>query len=122
MNKPFHLIGLELAISVLHVVLNRQPTGATRSWRGDAVAVAKRNLKAGETLDGEGGYTVYGKLVPAARSLADQALPVGLAHGVKLLNALQAAQIVPATDVTPNEIQLAVRGRREKEATLGRPA
>jgi len=67
MYKPFHLIGLELSISVLNAVLRREPTGSCRAWRGDAVAIAKRALKAGETLDGEGGYTVYAKVIPAGR-------------------------------------------------------
>ena len=69
MYKPFHLIGLELSISVLNVALRGEPTGSCRGFRGDAVAVAKRALKAGEMLDGEGGYTVYAKLIPAERSL-----------------------------------------------------
>jgi hypothetical protein len=69
MYKPCHLIGLELGISVASAALRREPTGAPGAWRGDVVATAKRNLKAGETLDGEGGYTVYGKLMPAADSL-----------------------------------------------------
>lgn len=115
MYKPFHLIGLELSISVLQIVLNRQPTGATRGWRGDAVAVAKRDLAAGETLDGEGGYTVYGKLVPASRSLAEGALPVGLAHSVKLVNPVARGQVVRKTDVTLDETLLAVRTRQEME-------
>ena len=116
MYKPFHLIGLELSISVLHVVLNRQPTGATRSWRGDAVAVAKRDLAAGETLDGEGGYTVYGKLVPAARSLNEDALPIGLAHRVKLRRPLARGTILRKADVTLDETLPAVRVRKEMEA------
>ena len=66
MYKPYHLIGLELSISVLNVALRGEPTGTCREWRGDAVA--KRALKAGETLDGEGGYTVDAKLIPAAQS------------------------------------------------------
>ena len=90
MYKPFHLIGLELSISVLNAALRGEPTGSTREWRGDVVTVAKRALKAGEMLDGEGGYTVYGKLVPAARSLAEGALPIGLAHKVKLMNDIAA--------------------------------
>jgi hypothetical protein len=45
----------------------------------NVATVAKRALKAGEMLDGEGGYTIYGKLVPAARSLKEGALPIGLA-------------------------------------------
>ncbi len=55
MYKPFHLIGLELSISVLSAALRGEPTGSTREWCGDVAAVAKRDLKAGETLDGEGG-------------------------------------------------------------------
>ena len=70
MYKPYHLIGLELSISVLNVALRGEPTGTCREWRGDAVAVAKHALKAGEMLDGEGGYTVYAKLIPAARAVA----------------------------------------------------
>ena len=70
MYKPYHLIGLELGISVLSAALRGEPTGQASGWRGDVVAVAKRALQAGETLDGEGGYTVWGKLVPAERSLA----------------------------------------------------
>lgn len=114
--KPFHLIGMELSISVLHAVLNGQPTGATRHWRGDVVAVAKRNLDAGETLDGEGGYTVYGKLIPAVRSMREAALPIGLAHGVSLARAIQAGEIVRRTDVSLDGNALAVRVRRDMEA------
>ena len=116
MYKPFHLIGLELSISVLSAVLHGAPTGATRDWQGDAVAVAKRDLKAGETLDGEGGYTVYGKLVPAARSLREGALPIGLAHGVKLLRPVPAGGIVTQADVSLDVSVPAVRVRREMEA------
>ena len=94
MYKPFHLIGLELSISVLNVALRGEPTGSCRAWRGDAVAVAKRDLKAGEMLDGEGGYCVYAKLIPAARSLKLGALPIGLAHHVKLVRNVAAGEFV----------------------------
>jgi predicted homoserine dehydrogenase-like protein len=115
MYKPFHLIGLELSISVLNAALRGEPTGACRAWRGDAVAVAKRALKAGEMLDGEGGYTVYAKLVPAAKSLARNALPIGLAHHVKVLRDVAAGEIVTANDVALDDTMQAVRIRREME-------
>jgi predicted homoserine dehydrogenase-like protein len=115
MYKPFHLIGLELSISVLNVALRGEPTGSCRAWRGDAVAVAKRALKAGETLDGEGGYTVYAKLIPAALSLALGALPIGLAHDVKLLRDVPAGAILSAADVALDDSAQAVRIRREME-------
>jgi predicted homoserine dehydrogenase-like protein len=114
--RPYHLIGLELSISVLNAVLNRQPTGATRAWSGDVAAVAKRGLKAGETLDGEGGFTVYGKLIPATRSLAENALPIGLAHGVTLSRDVPAGGIVSQSDVSLDGAVAAVRVRREMEA------
>ncbi|HEX5631850.1 MAG TPA: hypothetical protein VFX50_01440, partial [Gemmatimonadales bacterium] len=94
MYKPSHLIGLELGISVASVALRKEPTGAATGWRGDCVATAKRALAAGETLDGEGGYTVWGKLMPAAESLAARALPIGLAHRVKLKRAVPAGRAI----------------------------
>ena len=113
MYKPFHLIGLELSISVLNAALRREPTGSCRAWRGDAVAVAKRALQAGEMLDGEGGYTVYAKLIPATRSLERGALPIGLAHHVKLTRDVAAGEILTAADVTLDSSVEAVRARRE---------
>ena len=115
MYKPFHLIGLELSISVLNVALRGEPTGSCKAWRGDAVAVAKRALKAGETLDGEGGYTVYAKLIPAARSLKLGALPIGLAHHVKLLRDVAAGEFLTAADVALDANAQAVGTRRELE-------
>ena len=99
MYKPYHLIGLELSISVLNVALRGEPTGTCRGWRGDAVAVAKRALKAGEMLDGEGGYTVYAKLIPAARSRKLGGLPIGLANHVKLVRDVAAGDFVTIADV-----------------------
>ena len=116
MYKPYHLIGLELSISVLNVALRREPTGTCREWRGDAVAVAKRALNAGEMLDGEGGYTVYAKLIPAARSRKLGGLPIGLANHVKLVRGVAAGDFVTAADVALAENLQAVRVRREMEA------
>jgi len=113
MYKPFHLIGLELSISVLNAALRGEATGSTREWRGDVAAVAKRDLKAGEMLDGEGGYTVYGKALPAARSLSLDALPIGLAHRVALRNDVAQGEIVSAQDVQLDGGSLLVRLRRE---------
>lgn len=119
--KPFHLVGMELSITVLNVALRNEPTGCAKEWRGDTVAVAKRPLRAGEMLDGEGGYTVYGKLLPAARSFTENALPIGLAHRVKLLRDIPEGAIISKTDVALDENALAVRVRREMEMqTFGR--
>jgi len=121
MYKPYHLIGLELSISVLNAALRGEPTGSCRAWRGDAVAVAKRGLKAGEMLDGEGGYTVYAKLIPAARSVERGALPIGLAHHVKLARDVAAGEILTSADVALDATEEPVRIRREMERQARRP-
>jgi predicted homoserine dehydrogenase-like protein len=97
MYKPFHLIGLELSISVLSCALRKESTGSAREMRGTVVSVAKRDLKAGEVLDGEGGYTVWGKALPLAR--AGGALPIGLAHGVGLKRNIAAGETLAMEDV-----------------------
>lgn len=97
MYKPFHLIGLELSISVLSAALRNEPTGQAREMRGTVASVAKSDLKASEMLDGEGGYTVWGKALPL--SVAGQALPIGLAHGVKLKRDIAAGQTLTLDDV-----------------------
>ena len=115
MTKPFHLIGLELSISVLAAALRGEATGRTRGFRGEPVAVAKKPLKAGEMLDGEGGYTVWGRLMPAADSLAKGALPIGLAHGLALKRDIPQGDLITAADVDLDESSLEMRLRREVE-------
>jgi predicted homoserine dehydrogenase-like protein len=118
MYKRWHLIGLEVGISVASVGLRGEPTGCATGWRADAVAVAKKNLTAGELLDGEGGYTVVGRLMPAADSLAQGALPLGLAHGWKLLRPVAAGQPLRWSDVAVDATTTAVRVRREMETSF----
>ena len=120
--KPYHLIGLELGISVASAALRNEPTGSPTGFRGDAVATAKRDLKPGDALDGEGGFTVYGKLMPAATSLAAGGLPIGLAHGVTLKNAVTKDQPVRWADVEIDANIQAVQVRREMEAMFADPS
>ncbi|HEX9570956.1 MAG TPA: Gfo/Idh/MocA family oxidoreductase [Burkholderiales bacterium] len=121
MYKRWHLIGLEAGISVASVGLRREPTGCATGFRADAVATAKRDLRAGELLDGEGGYTVVGRLMPAEDSLRLGALPLGLAHQVKLLDPVGAGEPVLWSNVACDESSEAVRLRREMEAAFAAP-
>src|SRR5271166_493105 len=119
MYKPYHLIGLELNISVLSAALRQEPTGAPQGFRGDAVAVAKRSLRRGEMLDGEGGYTVWGKLMPAEASLKAGALPIGLAHKVRLKNDIAHGAVVRWSDVEFDGETDTVKTRKAMEAAFG---
>jgi predicted homoserine dehydrogenase-like protein len=114
MYRPYHLIGLELGVSVLSAALRGEATGSNGGFRGDAVAVAKRSMKKGEMLDGEGGYTVWGKAWPGAKSLAYGALPIGLAHRVPLTRDIPEGTVLTWNDVAIGDNQ-AVSLRREAE-------
>jgi len=121
MYKRWHLIGLEVGISVASVGLRGEATGCASAFRADAVACAKRDLRVGEVLDGEGGYTVVGRLMPAADSLRIGALPLGLAHQVRVLKPVQAGSAVLWSDVAVDASSDAARLRREMEASYAAP-
>src|SRR5215470_4430349 len=118
--RPIHMIGLELGISVASAALRNEPTGAPTGFRSDVVATAKRDLKAGEMLDGEGGFCVWGKQTPADLSLRHELLPLGLAHNVKLKRDIAEGQPLRWSDVSYDPNDSAVKVRREMEAAFGR--
>ena len=112
--RPYHLIGLELGISVAAAALRKEATGTPDAFRSDVAAVAKKALAPGDMLDGEGGYAVWGKIMRAADSLARRALPIGLAHKVKLARPVAEGAVVSWEDTAIAEDET-VRVRREME-------
>ena len=116
--KKWHLIGLELNISVASIGLRGEATGVATCFNADVIATAKRDLKVGEMLDGEGGYTVFGKLFPARKSLALGSLPLGLAHNLKLVRPVAKDQSLTWADVVVDETLPAYRIRKEMETVF----
>lgn len=116
--KRWHLIGLEVGMSVASVALRKEATGVATCWQADVVATAKRDLQPGEILDGEGGYTVWGKLLPARKSVELGGLPLGLAHGIKVLRPVAKGQPLSWSDVDIDTNTSAYRIRKEMETLL----
>jgi predicted homoserine dehydrogenase-like protein len=119
--KRWHLIGLEVGMSVASVALRGEPTGVATGWNADVVATAKRDLLPGEMLDGEGGYTVWGKLLPAETSRKLGGLPLGLAHNIKLLRPVRQGQSLCWDDVAIDTSTRAYQLRREMEDHFAAP-
>jgi len=117
--KRWHLIGLEVGMSVASVALRGEATGVATAWHADVVATAKRDLKPGEMLDGEGGYTVWGKLLPAGKSTGIGGVPLGLAHNVKVIRPVKAGQSLCWDDVAMDTATPAYKIRREMESLFG---
>jgi predicted homoserine dehydrogenase-like protein len=119
--KRWHLIGLEVGMSVASVALRGEPTGVATGWNADVVATAKRDLQPGEMLDGEGGYTVWGKLLPAETSRMLGGLPLGLAHDIKLIRPVRQGQSLSWADVAIDTGTRAYQLRREMESHFAAP-
>ena len=114
--RRWHLIGLEVGVSVASIAVRGEPTGVASGWNADVVATAKRDLQPGEMLDGEGGFTVWGKILTAERSARMGGLPLGLAHRVKMARAVKKGQSLTWDDVAIDTSTPAYRIRREMEA------
>ncbi len=119
--RPTHMIGLELGLSVASAVLRKEPTGSPTCFNSDVVATTKRAMKAGEILDGEGGFAVWGKQTPATMSLKEGYLPLGLAHEVKLLRDVPEGERLRWSDVAYDKTAPAVKFRREMEVAFAEP-
>ncbi len=117
--RPIHMIGLELGISVASVACRGEPTGRPRSWQADVVATAKRPLRKGEVLDGEGGFMVWGKQMPAPCSAEIGGLPLGLASAVTLTRDIAEGTQLTTSDVALDHSDAAVALRREMQAAFG---
>jgi predicted homoserine dehydrogenase-like protein len=116
--RPNHFIGLELGISIASAAIRGEPTGAVHSFLADVVSVAKKDLKPGDVLDGEGGYTVFGRLVQAEESVQGKYFPIGLSARAKVVRPLARDAILTYDDVEADTslFSYKLRNTMEKEA------
>ena len=116
--RPYHFIGLELGISAASAVLRGEATGAAQEFLADVAATAKKDLKPGDVLDGEGGYTVFGKLTRAKDSVSRNALPLGLTGQARVVKPVNKGETLTYADVDLNSSSLAYTLRKELEAEI----
>ena len=116
--RPYHFIGLELGISAASAVLRGEPTGSSRAFIGDVAAFAKKDLFPGDLLDGEGGYTVFGKLLQARDSVGQNALPLGLSGKARIIKPVGKGEMVTYAHVEQNRDSMAYTLRRQMEKRL----
>ena len=97
--RPYHYIGLELAQSIYSIALENKATGFIKNYNAEVGSFAKKDLKAGEKLDGEGGYCVRGKLLTSKKSKDERILPLGLTDGAITNKDIKKDQVIKITDV-----------------------
>ena len=97
--RPYHYIGLELAQSIYSIALDQKATGQIVNYNADVAAYAKKDLKAGDRLDGEGGFCARGKLITSKKSKDEKILPLGLTDGAIVKKDINKDQSIRLDDV-----------------------
>ena len=100
--RPYHYIGLELAQSIYSIALENKATGFTKNYNADVASYAKKNLKVGEKLDGEGGFCARGKLITSKKSKEEKILPLGLTDGAEVIKNIKKDEVIKISDVKLN--------------------
>jgi predicted homoserine dehydrogenase-like protein len=117
--RPYHLASIEAILSIGEAIIDRQASLAPVSWNADVSAMAKRDLKAGEKIDGIGGEHVYGDAVSARVAMANRELPIGLASAGTLIRDVAKGAALTYDDVELDETKTIVILRKLQDALLG---
>ena len=99
--RPYHYIGLELAQSIYSISLDNKATGHTKNYNAEVASIAKKDLKVGEKLDGEGGYCARGRLISSSNSKKNKNLPLGLTD-----NAIMKKQVLKDEFISIDDVEL----------------
>lgn len=116
--RPYHLASIEATLSISEAILDGRPSLQAKAWTAEVVAKAKRDLKAGETIDGIGGSTVYGFTMDASEAREKNGLPIGLAGRTELLRDVAAGEIITYDDVRLDDSKKIVALRKLQDSLL----
>jgi homoserine dehydrogenase len=109
--RPYHYIGLELAQSIYSIALDNRATGLTKNYNADVASYAKKNLKKGDKLDGEGGFCARGRLITSEKSKREKILPLGLTDNAILIKDINKDDVIKLNDVDLNLPEDVVKAR-----------
>ncbi|NNC92250.1 MAG: hypothetical protein HKN80_07125, partial [Acidimicrobiia bacterium] len=113
--RPYHLVHIEAPVSIAEVYLDREPTIVTAGpFVTDVVAIAKKDLKPGDLLDGIGGWTTYGEVDTVENAAGF--LPVGLTEHARITKPVAMDEPIPLDAVELDDEIPIVRGRREQDS------
>jgi len=111
--RPYHLGTIEAPLSIAKAFFDGEPSIAPLGTPvAETVAVAKRDLKAGEQIEGIGGYMVYGTIEKAKIVRAKKFLPLGLAEGAMLISDIRKNEVISYNNVKLNETSFMVMLRK----------
>jgi predicted homoserine dehydrogenase-like protein len=101
--RPYHLPGIETTVSIANAALRNEPTGAPADHVAEVVGRSKRTLEPGDTLDGGGGYTIYGSLEQAETARQHNHVPFELLDGADVTATIERDEVVTYDKVDLDE-------------------
>ncbi|MFL6075656.1 MAG: NAD(P)H-dependent oxidoreductase [Mycobacteriales bacterium] len=116
--RPYHLASIEAPLSIAEAVLDRTPSLQPDGWRAEVCAAAKRDLAAGDRIDGIGGHTVYGIIESAAAAGAENLVPIGLLAGARMVRPVPQGKVLTWADVEVDETSTLAHLRRLQDRML----
>ncbi len=117
--RPYHLCNIETPLAVAEAVLYHEETIASRAMASEVVAVAKRNLRPGETLGEIGEADYFGRIYTYREAVALGGLPVGLAAGGKVVQEVPKGEILTYANVAPDTTRFVYRLRQLQDSMVG---
>jgi predicted homoserine dehydrogenase-like protein len=114
--RPYHLASIEAPLTVYEIALDQRPSLVSEHWTAEVGASAKRDLKAGEKIDGIGGFTVRGMIDDAADFVRDNGVPLGVLAGATVVRDVPEGQLLTYDDVELVEDSVIVQMRRIQES------
>jgi predicted homoserine dehydrogenase-like protein len=97
--RPYHLASIEAPLSIGAAVIDGRSDISPRAWRAEVAAGAKRQLRAGESIDGIGGECVYGVIEDAATAKSEHLVPLGLLAGARVVREVAVDRVLTYDDV-----------------------
>ena len=116
--RPYHLCDIETPQSIAEAVLLNEVTVAAETMNSEVVAIAKRNMKTGETLNGIGSADIYGKIYTYKQAQILNAIPIGIAENAKIIRDVQKGEPLTSFNCLPDESSFIYSLRQEQNKWL----
>ncbi|MGQ9473412.1 MAG: NAD(P)H-dependent oxidoreductase [Candidatus Caldatribacteriaceae bacterium] len=116
--RPYHLCSFETPISVARASLFGEPTINSLNFCSEVVAVAKRDLTPGQSIDGIGGFDVFGKIYTFEEARTKNAVPIGVIQRAKVVQPIQKGEVITHNDVVLDRSLFVVKLREMQDMLM----
>ena len=116
--RPYHLCDLETPQSIAEAVLLNEVTVVAETMNSEVVAIAKRDLKSGESMKGIGSADMFGRIYTYKEARKIKAIPIGIAKNGKILKDVKKGEPLTKMNHQPDQSTFIYKLRREQDKII----